>query len=487
MVESISRQSWKALGIIFVLTALYQLIFAYSLTPLSVNEGFDSLVFKQMGLAMLHGKVPYLDLFDHKGPVIYFINALCQLIIPGKFGLFLFHVLNISLVSFFWYKISLLFAGENNRNHAFWPVVAGILALLWVNNEGGNLTEDWSLLPISYSLYVFAQFYVTKKEITQVQLFYMGIGMGAVTFLRVNNMIAICCVVMVYSVLLLKAREWKVFFKMFLSLFLGWISVIFFCTALIYSLYGLSGVEGMLYGTFLFNFEYMAAPQAVAGDRLLWYVLYGLTFALLSALLFKKYGNDSISHLILLCFLGSFLAIGTKGWCNYYIIFAPIISFSIAAVYYSLNKWARICLIVFFIFFVPYYALKQMVRVYDRNAVAFYNEASIVIDKIPRAERNDIWNYADFTGLAVLHKNNLIQANRVIIPFQLEVSEKLKTDETTRFIINKPKWIFLSEPGEKIEKDAYIANYICINYKLQYEIHHGRHNLFVYRKSSDWE
>ena len=51
-------------------------IFAVNISPFTIYEGCDSCVFKQMGLAILSGKTPYLDLFDHKGPVIYFINAL---------------------------------------------------------------------------------------------------------------------------------------------------------------------------------------------------------------------------------------------------------------------------------------------------------------------------------------------------------------------------------------------------------------------------
>jgi len=36
--------------------------------------GIDSSVFISIGEAMHEGKIPYKDIFDHKGPLIYFIN-----------------------------------------------------------------------------------------------------------------------------------------------------------------------------------------------------------------------------------------------------------------------------------------------------------------------------------------------------------------------------------------------------------------------------
>ena len=71
-----AKEKWAVFLVIFAVTIGYQLVLAVSLTPLATYEGCDSLVFKQMGLAMLQGKVPYIVLFDHKWPVLYLINAM---------------------------------------------------------------------------------------------------------------------------------------------------------------------------------------------------------------------------------------------------------------------------------------------------------------------------------------------------------------------------------------------------------------------------
>ena len=64
-------------------------------------------------------------------------------------------------------------------------------------------------------------------------------------------------------------------------------------------------------------------------------------------------------------------------------------------------------------------------------------------------EHNRIWNDAYFDGLTVLHRNGLIQANRVMLPFQLQISERLARDEAARFEAVAPLWIMTSMPFEE--------------------------------------
>ena len=41
-----------------------------------VYQGHDSSIFSLLGIGQTIGKELYIDLFDHKGPIIFFINAL---------------------------------------------------------------------------------------------------------------------------------------------------------------------------------------------------------------------------------------------------------------------------------------------------------------------------------------------------------------------------------------------------------------------------
>ena len=73
----------------------------------------DSAVFNTIGRGMAVGKVPYRDMFDHKGWYIYFFNCLGALISPDNtVGLFiiecLFMLANVYLV----YKTAMMVHGD---------------------------------------------------------------------------------------------------------------------------------------------------------------------------------------------------------------------------------------------------------------------------------------------------------------------------------------------------------------------------------------
>jgi len=82
--------------LIFIST-LFLLFYSYTTSPLYLNEGMDSTIYKTMGLGILEGKIPYRDLFDHKGPVVFYINALGQLIMSGRQGIFLLQIISLSI------------------------------------------------------------------------------------------------------------------------------------------------------------------------------------------------------------------------------------------------------------------------------------------------------------------------------------------------------------------------------------------------------
>ena len=79
------------------------MLFLTGSSPFLKYMDVDSSVFYTMGRAMADGKVPYRDLFDHKGWYVYFFNCLGALISPNNtIGLFviecLFMLVNVYLI-----------------------------------------------------------------------------------------------------------------------------------------------------------------------------------------------------------------------------------------------------------------------------------------------------------------------------------------------------------------------------------------------------
>ena len=82
----------------------------------SVRKGLpllDASIFEYFGYAMSHGQRMYLDLFDHKGPVIFLINYLGYSF-GASLGIKILYL--VSLIVFFYigYYISRLFTGIRN-------------------------------------------------------------------------------------------------------------------------------------------------------------------------------------------------------------------------------------------------------------------------------------------------------------------------------------------------------------------------------------
>ena len=137
------------------ISIIFLLFYSYTTSPLFMHEGMDSAVFKTMGLAILQGKVPYLDIFDHKGPVLYFINALGQYLIPGRLGIFCLQAIGLFIVLICFFKTANLFIGK------FTSFVSVLITLLVYGGviQEGNQCEEWMMIFFSVSLYYILKFF----------------------------------------------------------------------------------------------------------------------------------------------------------------------------------------------------------------------------------------------------------------------------------------------------------------------------------------
>ena len=80
-------------GYCLFLSILFLLICTKSSPLYPFNDWVDSNAFFTMGKGMINGKVLYRDLFEQKGPLLYFIHGLSYLISNKTFlGVFIFEV-----------------------------------------------------------------------------------------------------------------------------------------------------------------------------------------------------------------------------------------------------------------------------------------------------------------------------------------------------------------------------------------------------------
>lgn len=144
---------------LFIIVLFFALI---GLISSPINKGItqnDSAVFQIMGRGMVEGQVIYKDLFDHKGPIMYVINAIAYLISP-QIGLFIVEVSLIYIGTLFIFKTSKIFTNEKTS----FIMALFYLMLLFLYIWGGNFTEEYAMTFVSIALFCIEKIIYEKKH-----------------------------------------------------------------------------------------------------------------------------------------------------------------------------------------------------------------------------------------------------------------------------------------------------------------------------------
>ena len=109
------RSSWfRALPAGLLLFSAAVLLVCSGTSPLYRGHDWtDANTYLTMGRSLLQGVVPYRDLFDHKGPLLYGIYALGALLHPqGFYGIFLLQVLSLAATLYALYQAARALGAE---------------------------------------------------------------------------------------------------------------------------------------------------------------------------------------------------------------------------------------------------------------------------------------------------------------------------------------------------------------------------------------
>ena len=145
---------------LFIIVLIISLIYLDS-SPLYKNmlPDIDSSVFQVMGKGLLENKIIYKDLFDHKGPIVYIINALA-FIISNKYGLFIMEFIIAYIGTVFIYKTARIMLNKD---------FSMIMSIIYVFISfkyfyGGNFTEEYAIAFISIAMYYIIKILHSKEN-----------------------------------------------------------------------------------------------------------------------------------------------------------------------------------------------------------------------------------------------------------------------------------------------------------------------------------
>ena len=158
--------------------ALFLLVVSKNSPLYPLNDWVDVNCFMTMGRGILNGKVPYKDLYEQKGPVLYFWYALISLF-PGNayLGNWLAEILLFGLFLFFGAKTAALYL-KNSFSPWLTMIVCGFLVLAAPSVEHGGGVEEMHLVFLTASLYYFLRARCEKRFPLPREAFIFGFSMA---------------------------------------------------------------------------------------------------------------------------------------------------------------------------------------------------------------------------------------------------------------------------------------------------------------------
>lgn len=243
----------------------------------------DSAIFILIGKGMVEGKLCYVDLFDHKGPMLFFVQALGWKI-GGRTGIWFLECIAMLASAF-----AIVGICKELKSKSFVPLLASTMVLYYTFCHG-NLSEDYSLLFIYISVLLAIKYFVSEKE-KHPPLYGLiyGIAFGAVAFIRVNNALVICALILGIAIDLATKKQYK---NLVANLFAGVLGIVIIAAPVCLYFYLHNALYDMLYATFLYNFVYAESSShaAILSERFLQFVvLYApIVFALVVFIVKRK-------------------------------------------------------------------------------------------------------------------------------------------------------------------------------------------------------
>ena len=161
--EFIKRHKQTIIYSILLMAYGIFILFRSPLSPGATTvQGCDSAVFQYMAQGMNRGLVPYKDLFDHKGMLVYLIDWIGINLFNGSIGVWIMEIIFMFINFAVIWKIVKLFS--DNKMVAFFTIIITFLPFIEYYG-GGNRVEEWSIPFILISLYKFIKYFKLKSEV----------------------------------------------------------------------------------------------------------------------------------------------------------------------------------------------------------------------------------------------------------------------------------------------------------------------------------
>ncbi len=269
-----------------LLTSIVVLGICSKSSPLyPMNDWVDVHCFFTMGRSMLDGKVLYQDLYEQKGPVLYFIYALISLFSGTSFwGVFLVEVAAFTAFLYFAGKTVMLY----NQSILFACISITVIAVTVGTSPAlahGGSVEQMCLGLMAYGIYSLFSAFQEKRCLTRTEALISGIFAGMILWIKFTMLgfyVGLCLTVLVYYFFYVKDLK-KLLST--IGFFLGGVGIV---TAIVMVYFLCTGATDDLFTAYFYNNLFLYPSEAEVSklqqirDCLKWALYYngGFTWAL---------------------------------------------------------------------------------------------------------------------------------------------------------------------------------------------------------------
>ena len=186
-----------------ILISITFLLICTKSSPLyRINDWYDAQCFFTVGKSMINGKIPYLDLFEQKGPLLFLLYGIASLISNNSFiGVFILEVISYSVFLYYVSKIIEIYL-DKKYSYILIPIIALLMLPTRCFTHGGSC-EEFCFPVLAILIYKYIK-YLKNNDISSNDTIIVGILSGILLWMKYTLLgfsIGFCITVLIKSLI----------------------------------------------------------------------------------------------------------------------------------------------------------------------------------------------------------------------------------------------------------------------------------------------